>query len=713
MTRLTDANKLYFYQLFSRRLGFNRQTSLADAAKVLAEDGLAPLDVGLETEQALFAALSDFVKITTFKKGRVYVTVLPHEGFDQAISKLGTVTAADRAAAAGKPWKRKKGAKTLKPQKPRHVEPAVSKDSVEVEPAPAQPKPELEQVADELTGSSLPQAAEKNESLPPQDAQQATSADLNITTEEVTVVETEPTPEQAAPQEPTVLRESEVPHISLNITYIPEDTEGDFEPATADATLQADGPSTSNSTAALTKPKPHALEHTHAPMDWVVHPVANAKVPEIHLQADLPKSLVDEVYITNDFLASVYLDTPLNTAVTDLLESDWQLARSTGALFGTRSQVQFALSVCDPATNKPYVATLSRATKLPSGKHWVLDALAPAPDSKDPATRHNANSFYDTLALVRDAWRELAASAANHVGPAPYTELAAHIETGDLHTIAATLTTMVQNPFGANHTNTPFGNADALLINALGAKLLRAHELDLYAKDPLTHTTLLNTGLMSQFARPLTAQLSPNPDFPQHWVLTGFTSSPESAVQNNFGATHPAAPTFITNPAQLMAPAANTPQATALKQALEPQALSRVLAKLFSGAFGPSKAPAALVQLIAPAEKNLTPQDFRANADLWDALCEQVSEAAQRSLCAWQLDWTQAAPAWDFDTSKQLTLLPLHLGSSKATFALVLEPVQSQEPKAATPALTVRTLLCAQSAYMVASPISQAAQLFA
>ena len=139
MAKITAGNALYLYRLLGRELGMGKQTSMARAAEVLEADGIWPEDLGCADVRALCEALTDFTKVTAFKKGQVFVTVMRNEELDRMLERAGEPTAAEKAASKGKPWKHRKGAKAVKPQKPRHVEkPATVEPVVEpvVDPAP-------------------------------------------------------------------------------------------------------------------------------------------------------------------------------------------------------------------------------------------------------------------------------------------------------------------------------------------------------------------------------------------------------------------------------------------------------------------------------------------------------------------------------------------------------------------------------------------------
>ena len=148
MAKITAGNALYLYRLLGRELGVGKQTSMARVTEVLEADGIWPEDLGCADVRALCEALTDFAKVTAFKKGQVFVTVMRSEELDRMLERAGEPTAAEKAASKGKPWKHRKGAKAVKPQKPRHVEKPVAEPAAE--PAPESvPEPATEPVAEE------------------------------------------------------------------------------------------------------------------------------------------------------------------------------------------------------------------------------------------------------------------------------------------------------------------------------------------------------------------------------------------------------------------------------------------------------------------------------------------------------------------------------------------------------------------------------------
>ena len=120
MPRITPGNRLYLYKLLSREIGVGKQTMLSRVEEVLAADDIMPCDLGCESLRELLEQLNDFVRLTVFKKGRVYATILPREDWDELLRQDEAADAKARDAAGGgakggpKSWKRKKAAKAQK-----------------------------------------------------------------------------------------------------------------------------------------------------------------------------------------------------------------------------------------------------------------------------------------------------------------------------------------------------------------------------------------------------------------------------------------------------------------------------------------------------------------------------------------------------------------------------------------------------------------------
>ena len=102
------------YRLLRDQLGCGKQTFITRVDEVLAQDRLTAEDPGFDSTLQLLEALgADVVKITLFKGGRAYATVLPREDWDKALAAPET-----KALQRKQALKKKKGDKSIKPKLP-------------------------------------------------------------------------------------------------------------------------------------------------------------------------------------------------------------------------------------------------------------------------------------------------------------------------------------------------------------------------------------------------------------------------------------------------------------------------------------------------------------------------------------------------------------------------------------------------------------------
>ena len=383
MAKITAGNALYLYRLLGRELGVGKQTSMARVAEVLEADGIWPEDLGCADVRALCEALTDFAKVTAFKKGQVFVTVMRNEELDRMLERAGEPTAAEKAAAKGKPWKHRKGAKAVKPQKPRHVEkPAAVEPAVEPEPvAVAEEEPLAEAVVEKTAGAEV---AIEVEVAPEPEAEPGP--------EPVPQAEPEPEPAPVAPE----------PSIKLTITFDP-DPEPELAPAT--------------------EPEP---------VSPVAPTPAPAPVPARHerAHADLPQDFYADVRCPDEQLSTLYQLLPADVDPMATLEEDFRLARSTHALEGTRSNVTFPLRY-QRSDGSPVTVTLRRTARAQAGKHWTLaEVTGDAPETV---------GLEGLSRRVEGAWRAFASDEDAAAATSPEDELARYAVLGSWDRLLADL----------------------------------------------------------------------------------------------------------------------------------------------------------------------------------------------------------------------------------------------------------------------------------
>ena len=120
MATISVGHQVYLYRLFVRELGVGRQTPVARVDEVLAADDIMPCDLGCADTRELLECLSDFVRLTVFKKGRAYATVVAQPAWDEALARAEKEGTAKRPAEKGaKTWKRKRNRGEVQPVRPR------------------------------------------------------------------------------------------------------------------------------------------------------------------------------------------------------------------------------------------------------------------------------------------------------------------------------------------------------------------------------------------------------------------------------------------------------------------------------------------------------------------------------------------------------------------------------------------------------------------
>lgn len=476
MAKITAGNALYLYRLLGRELGVGKQTSMARVAEVLEADGIWPEDLGCADVRALCEALTDFAKVTAFKKGQVFVTVMRNEELDRMLERAGEPTAAEKAASKGKPWKHRKGAKAVKPQKPRHVEkPAV----VEPEPAPepaAEPAPEpvAEPAADEehQAEAAVEKTAEAETASEP-------ATEVEVASEPAAEPEPEPEPVPQAEPEPEPAPVAPEPSIKLTITFDP-DPEPEPVPATEPEPVSTAVP-------------------TPAP--------ASAPARPERAHADLPQDFYADVRCPDEQLSTLYQLLPADVDPMATLEEDFRLARSTHALEGTRSNVTFPLRY-QRADGSPVTVTLRRTARAQAGKHWTLaEVTGDAPETV---------GLEGLSRRVEGAWRAFASDEDAAAATSPEDELARYAVLGSWDRLLADLAGAAE----AENWGTDLHVLKDFLTMAFHRERLQGR----LAVTDDGSSAAFDTGLLSPEGEPICAVLEPR-DGDIAWELACFSTN--------------------------------------------------------------------------------------------------------------------------------------------------------------------------------------------
>lgn len=490
MSQIKPGHRLYLYRLFRRELGVGKQTALARAAGVLEADGLAPADLGFEDARSLFEELSECVKVTVFKKGAVFVTVLANKEYDQALARAEKNGGKNPAGA--KSFKRQRGVKNVKPLKPKHIEPKPEREpEPELEVEPAQEPEETLVVGLEL--EPTPAADEDSaaehaiEARPEAGLEVATPQDVEPGAELTTNDEAEADEPLATHPEPAPAPEPEPapePPIKFTITYAPEPIEQDIDPC----------PSPKATTDEAPIEEPAATEPAPARPSRPSRPANN-----------LPQDFYADVIVTDEPLSALYQVLPLEVDPVATLEEDFRIARSTGALGGTRSEVSFPMRF-QRRDGSPVMVTLRRRARAVAGKHWTLASIdADAPEEVGMG------------ALKRKAagpWAAFANKDQLIDAISPEAELAQFAVLGSWDKLLEELSALAAPE--------DWGEGRALLRDYLAMRYRRVARERLVSMADDGSSAAFDTGLLSAGGEPIAAILEPH-DGDIHWELTCFS----------------------------------------------------------------------------------------------------------------------------------------------------------------------------------------------
>ena len=379
MAVIKQEHALYLYKLLKATIGVSKQTPLSTVEGVLIEDDLAPQDFGFDDIRALMEACPDFIKITAFKKGYVYATLLTFDTFEAAL------VAGEKNVESqnnGKPWKRRRGAKSIRALKPKHLvveaEPVVEELPAQEEPTEPEELPVAESseelsVAEE-SAAEVPVVATPCAEAPEEDLRQESADDA--APEPAGTDDVAPEPKAAEPTVPEpVVPEPVVPEptISLTVTYNPYD--GSDEEKTLEAApsvlQQALNTTGSTSTVATSAPQNSAQstsqEETPAPIPTY------------------PADFEEDVHVDNELLGILYQMAPVDANVLKQLEEDFKLAESSRALISKGGTFTFNTRYKKPQTDEVITATI-RKSKRGALRPWTLLKLSVSADELQDQT---------------------------------------------------------------------------------------------------------------------------------------------------------------------------------------------------------------------------------------------------------------------------------------------------------------------------------------
>ena len=360
MAVIKQEHALYLYKLLKATIGISKQTPLSTVEGVLIEDELAPQDFGFDDIRALMEACPDFIKITAFKKGYVYATLLTFETFEVALA-AGEKNVEPQSN--GKPWKRRRGAKSIRALKPKHLVVEAEPEVEKPEELPVTESSEEPTVA-ETSVAEVPSAETASEEPKQETANEAASEPAEAETPAPEATETEtPASEQkmSEPEAPEPMVPE--PTISLTVTYNPYDGSDEEKTLEAAPSMLQQALNTTGSTATAATSAPQnsaqstAQEETPAPIPTY------------------PANFEEDLHVNNELLGILYQMAPVDANVLKQLEEDFKLAVSSRALISKGGTFTFNTRYKKPQTDEVITATI-RKSKRGALRPWTLMELS-------------------------------------------------------------------------------------------------------------------------------------------------------------------------------------------------------------------------------------------------------------------------------------------------------------------------------------------------
>ena len=384
MAVIKQEHALYLYKLLKATIGVSKQTPLSTVEGVLIEDDLAPQDFGFDDIRALMEACPDFIKITAFKKGYVYATLLTFDTFEAAL------VAGEKNVESqnnGKPWKRRRGAKSIRALKPKHlvveVEPEAEELPTQEEPTEPEelsvaesseelPAAETAPIAEE-SAAEAPVVATPCAEVPEEDLQQESADDAapepagtdDAAPEPVETETLDPVLKTADPvvPEPTVPE----PTISLTVTYNPYDGSDEEKTLEAAPSVLQQALNATSSAPSITASEPQASTQA------INQDETPAPTPTY------PANFEEDVHVNNELLGILYQMAPVDANVLKQLEEDFKLAESSRALISKGGTFTFNTRYKKPQTDEVITATI-RKSKRGALRPWTLLELSVSAD---------------------------------------------------------------------------------------------------------------------------------------------------------------------------------------------------------------------------------------------------------------------------------------------------------------------------------------------
>ena len=421
---LSLGNHIYLYRLLRDAIGCGKQTFMTQVEEALAAGDMTAYDLGFESTRELLEELNDCIKLTVFKGGRLYATVIANEAWDAALAKGEDKSKAAKGAKQSYK-KKKRGEKDLKAVRPKHVKRPEPEAMVEAAPEP-EPEAEIE-VAIEVTAEA--------------ETEIAATTDLEVISEQEATVELNEAPksttEEAADQPETpAFQNSDVfgneaeddqsdepanqgatesapepetpqPAISLTVVYDPENANAgittmastpiEAKPSIeAEDAPEADAKTETEDTSVSVKPTDSAvnpepvpesapvIESTSAPVYDQIPVAAPAPAPAAvpapapaapAIPEDFPVDFATEVFCPGPLLHQLSTYLPYGADTLGIVGEYYWIARERGTIEAARNRANFPLCYTQAGERREVTVRIRRNTTGGLGSTWAIDKV--------------------------------------------------------------------------------------------------------------------------------------------------------------------------------------------------------------------------------------------------------------------------------------------------------------------------------------------------
>lgn len=413
---LSLGNHIYLYRLLRDAIGCGKQTFMTQVEEALAAGDMTAYDLGFESTRELLEELNDCIKLTVFKGGRLYATVIANDAWDAALAKGEDKPKAAKGAKQSYK-KKKRGEKDLKAVRPKHVKRPKPETMVEAAPEP-EPEAEIE-VAVEVTAETEIAATTDSEVISEQDATAELNEAPKPTTEEAAdqpetpafqnsdVFDNEAEDDQSdEPADQGVTEsapepETPQPAISLTVVYDPENanagittmasTPVETKPSveakdapqaktkteTEDTSVPVEPTDSAAKPEAAPEPEP-VIESASTPVyDQIPAPVP-APVPAPAAPAipeDFPIDFATEVFCPGPLLHQLSTYLPYGADTLGIVGEYYWIARERGTIEAARNRASFPLRYTQDGERHEVAVRIRRSTTGGLGATWTIDKV--------------------------------------------------------------------------------------------------------------------------------------------------------------------------------------------------------------------------------------------------------------------------------------------------------------------------------------------------